>query len=459
MGWMDDGQSSTVDARSEGARAPRSRGPSTAGGSGGGPPSAASSAGSSPMARARRRLGLRPAETGEERIRKARERAADRLAPVPLSDSCSSRLRRLKDRKAAVEGGRRGRVGGGVTAGGRAAAGSDRPGTAPGPADADGRRELGRAAGSFLASSALNAVVLALRRRHGGALGSPSASWASLGPTRGVYLGLLLDAASVALQSIALRAALTGLLTFAFDAVDFGQRRFVSNMAEGRRLFATEARRLSRLAAAFVALASFTTASVGWLVKLICSLERGDTGSVFSKPLFGRSEIGVLPQGWDKLPGFAINKLSTTFFAGIVHPVRNWSFVEAFYTKFQSIFEFGCCELASTFEFGFLTWGANAQAMSAYMALRLVVFVAALVVMGGIVLPKRYNSFESHGRSGDDSFECSEIGDMIQVPGSLDNSESNRSILSTINVTRGQGGNLSSTMETITEHHAAAIMR
>ena len=450
MGWMDDGQSSTVDACGEGALAPRSRGSSI--GLGGGPPSAASSAGSSPMARARRRLGLRPAETGEERIRKARERAADRLAPVPLSDSCSSRLRRLKDRKAAVEGRRRGRGGGGGgTAGGRAATGPDRPGV--------GRRELGRAAGSFLASSALNAVVLALRRRHGGALGSPSASWAPLGPTRGVYLGPLLDATSVALQSIALRAALTGLLTFAFDAVDFGQRRFVSNMAEGRRLFATEARRLSRLAAAFVAFASFTTASVGWLVKLICSLERGDTGSVFSKPLFGRSEIGVLPQGWDKLPGFAINKLSTTFFAGIVHPVRNWSFVEAFYTKFQSIFEFGCCELASTFEFGFLTWGANAQAMSAYMALRLVVFVAALVVMGGIVLPKRYNSFESHGRSGDDSFECSEIGDMIQVPGSLDNSESNRSILSTINVTRGQGENLSSTMETITEHHAAAIMR
>ncbi|EJK43974.1 hypothetical protein THAOC_37531, partial [Thalassiosira oceanica] len=456
MGWIDDGQSSTADASFIGARTPHSRSSSRAattdGGFGSGS-SSVTSAMSSPMQQMRMKLGLRPAETNEEKIRKARKRAADRLAPRPLSDSSSSRLRRLKDRKAVVEERMRERGGRGGSAGGSIAGGRtiDRLRTTSSPIDADERHEVRRAAGSFLASSALNAVVLTLRRRHSYVLVPLCEPWAPFGLACSLYLGPLLDAISVALQSIALRAALTGLLTFAFDAVDFGQRRFVSNMEEGRKLFVTEARQLSRLAAVFVAYSSLTTASVGWLVKLVCSLERGVPGSVFSEPLFSLSETEVLPEGWNTLLCFAINKLSTTNFAGISHPMRNWPLVEACFKKFQSIFESGCCALAS-FELGFLTWGANAQAMSAFMALRLVVFVAALVVMGGLVLPKRNDSFETHGRSCDASFEISERDGMSQVPGSLDNSESTRSIMSTINVTRVHGENLSLTMETISEH-------
>ena len=409
------------------------------------------------MQQMRRKLGLRPAETNEEKIRKARKKAADRLAPRPLSSSCSLRLRRLKDRKAVVEermrerGGEDGSVGGN-TAGGRTATSFDRLRTTPSrPIDADERHEFRRAAYSLLASSAMNVVMLTLRRRHSSAIGSLYISWESFGLTYSLYLGPLLDAISVALQSFALNAALTGLMIFAFDAVDFGQRRFVSNMEEGRRLFVTDVRRLSRLAAAFVAFASFTTASMGWLVKLVCSLERGDPSSVFNK-LIGLSETGVLPERWNSLFGFWINKLSTVFFSGIVHPVRKWSIVEVIFKKFQSFFEFGCYALSSTFEYGFLSWGANAQAMSAFMALRLVVFVAALVAMGGLVLPKRSKRFETHGRSRDASFESSEIDGMSQMPGGLDNGESTRSIMSTINVTRVHGDNLSSAMETITEH-------
>lgn len=140
----------------------------------------------------------------------------------------------------------------------------------------------------------------------------------------------LLPLVLIALQSISLRGLLNSLLVYAFDRVDFGQADMLKNMANAKQLFTQEVHKYSKFISVAIAVASITCASV---------MEAVSSSAFWTCHLLGR---------WRKKTGI--------------------------------------CSLGDAPDV--TTWGMRAFRISSFVTLRLGVFVASLLLLGHMSLPK-----------------------------------------------------------------------
>ena len=243
----------------------------------------------------------------EEKISSARQRASERLRPNPFSKSKAERLNELKAAKLRAEERRRLR-----TSSEESVSSLRTLHTLQG-VDLEG--EVTRQSLLFGVSFTIHTALLLLRQ---GALLRLS-EW-------GLPAQEVLDLSLILLQAASLWALLSNSVTFAFEEIDFGQRRLVENMGIGRRLFAGQVRRASLLAAFLVATMS---CGVGLFVQCICA-------------------------------------------AG---EMERWKWLPVAYLRTNT------CISSNQ-------WSSRALRISSFVTVRIGVFVLALMLMGKLLLPK-----------------------------------------------------------------------
>jgi hypothetical protein len=187
---------------------------------------------------------LRRPETPEEKIAAARLRTAKRLKPEPFSDSKKRRLKELKGAKRKAED--------------RMRANNDESSCDEGSVSSfgtfqtirrwDNESGLKKSLAVFTITFLLNVVLPYFSSDK--FLSSLSLSFKQqiLSLVRESVVPLLF----ICLQATSLRALLEFLLIFAFDSIDFGQKKLVQNMDFGRKLYHAEVRKYSSITAAAV---------------------------------------------------------------------------------------------------------------------------------------------------------------------------------------------------------------
>ncbi|KAL7496048.1 hypothetical protein ACHAWT_004346 [Skeletonema menzelii] len=211
------------------------------------PASVASSTASSKSSSTKAKLAklvkqLRNPETPEEKIAAARLRAAKRLKPASFSDSKKRRLRELKDTKRKAED----RI--------RA---NDESSCDEGSVSTFGTLQtihrwdedsgLKKSLAVFTITFLLNVVLPYF-------LSDKFLSGLSLSFKKQIVsvASELVPLLFICLQAASLRSGLEFLFIFAFDSIDFGQKKLVQNMEFGRKLYQAEVRKYSSAAASAV---------------------------------------------------------------------------------------------------------------------------------------------------------------------------------------------------------------
>lgn len=214
----------------------------------GSPSSVISSTGSSKGSSTKAKLAkivkqLRSPETPEEKIAAARLRAAKRLKPEPFSDSKKRRLRELKGAKRKAEDR--------IKANDETSCGDEGSvstfGTFQTIHQWDEDSGLKKSLAVFTITFLLNVMLPYFSSDK--FLSSLSVSFKQqIISVARESIPLLF----ICLQATCLRSLLEFLLIFAFDSIDFGQKKLVQNMDFGRKLYHAEVRKYSSIAAAVV---------------------------------------------------------------------------------------------------------------------------------------------------------------------------------------------------------------
>lgn len=188
---------------------------------------------------------LRYPETPEEKIAAARARAARRLKPQPFSDSKKRRLRELKGVKRKTEDRIRANDESSCDGEGSVSTfGTSVQTFQRWDEDSGLKRSLVVFASTFL----LNVLLPYFSSDK--FLSSLSSSFKT--QLTSVAKDSVLPLLFITLHAITLRALLDFVLIFAFDSIDFGQRKLVQNMESVRKLYYGEVRKYSSITAAGV---------------------------------------------------------------------------------------------------------------------------------------------------------------------------------------------------------------
>jgi hypothetical protein len=265
---------------------------------------------------------LRYPETPEEKIAAARARAARRLKPQPFSDSKKRRLRELKGVKRKTED--------------RIRANDESSCDGEGSVSTFGTSVqtfqrwdedsgLKRSLVVFASTSLLNVLLPYFSSDKFLSSLSSSSKTQIISVTRDSVLPLLF----ITLHAVTLRAFLDFVLIFAFDSIDFGQRKLVQNMESVRKLYYGEVRKYSSITAAGV-------------VAISCGL-------AFLRFFLDEVALGIC-----------------SYFE------KDW--VTSFCDAASSKDELSCAQWALT--------------VSSFITTRLGIFVLALLLMASLVLPK-----------------------------------------------------------------------
>ena len=264
---------------------------------------------------------LRSPETPEEKIASARLRAAKRLKPEPFSDSKKRRLRELKGAKRKAEDRNRANDESSCDEGSVTTFGTFQT-----IHRWDEQSGLKKSLVVFTITFLLNVVLPYCSSDK--FLSSLSLSFKQqiLSMARESVVPLFF----IFLQATSLRALLEFLLIFAFDSIDFGQKRLVQNMDFGRKLYHAEVRKYSSITANAV-------------VAVSCGL-------AFFRFVFEEVAISMC-----------------SYFDG-----KDWSII--------------CDDDAASKE----SWSCShlGLTISTFITIRLGIFVLAVLLMASIVLPK-----------------------------------------------------------------------
>lgn len=273
-----------------------------------------------------------------------------------------------------------------------------------------------------------------------------------------------LDVLLVALQAIALQALLNAVLLYSFDGFDFGQRKLVTHMNYGRRLFAREVKKISRLTAIVAAATSCGCAVMGESVqKLRCLLANvdafTDVGEFsvvswvegMSLPRFDLRQLSFgtaetqNDTGWIFAPSVDIGKAifrhagsATTWVAAKLLPVAHDG-LKSVATSSSVMLKHALLHLSSACQRACdagarprQRWGARALDISSFFTLRLGVFVVALLLMGWVLLPKpdKKGRGQGHGKQK----RVSDVAEDGSVADVLDGSRHASSVSGNISV-------------------------
>jgi len=217
---------------------------------------------------------LRSPETPEEKIAAARLRAAKRLKPEPFSDSKKRRLRELKGAKRKAEDRIRANDESSCDE-----ASVSTFGTFQTNYRWDEDSGLKKSLAMFTTTFLLNMVLPYF------------SSDKFLSRLTSSFKQQILSVASesvpllfICLQATSLRSLLEFLLIFAFDSIDFGQKKLVQNMEFGRKLYHAEVRKYSSATAAAVVTVSCGLAFLRFLFEEValcmCSYFNMDWGII-----------------------------------------------------------------------------------------------------------------------------------------------------------------------------------
>ena len=286
-------------------------------------------------------LKLRRSMSQDDKIAAAHKRVADRLRPEPFSESKVHRLNELKVAKQkATEERPRTKIlqrSGYVT--------STSVSSSHSSSDSN---EKGDVIYSLLivSCSLCSLMGLSLLRRHS----------LFLSPTQLTYLAAhaFFDLSTIVLQAIFLRALLNGVLFYAFENLDFGQKRLLKGF--GKRLFALRVKKITK----------YTSVS-----------------TLTASCLFG-FPVGNVIRGVCSSPDIHVDNMkevsSPTIIASSWRHVGRWFDDAAFLTSIQ----LRVCETSPTVN---ERWTSRAMDISCFITLRLGVLALALVFMGSILSP------------------------------------------------------------------------
>lgn len=306
---------------------------------------------------------LRQSSSRDDKIAAARLRAANLLRPQPFSDSNIHRLHDLKYARNRAEG----------------------------------RLQDKRVHGSIPDAAELKhsrlflCVVILVASLFLRSLSVADSTQSTSVSSRG-YCHL----AAVIAQAYCLRTLLNCLFVYAFEEVDFGQRKF-TNMTHGKNFFAMAVKRFTlTIAASVSAISCCIGFVVGVIVREICTL------FVDLQKLVDLSHFSLSSS--DDVPFFHIvdvvssfRRIWATFRWGLLNlgfvlpePLtkKAISFASASFTFFVSNGPLRECVSRPEVE---EQWTSIALDISSFITLRLIVFSSALVMMARILLPKQVN--------------------------------------------------------------------
>ncbi|KAL7543423.1 hypothetical protein ACHAXR_012704 [Thalassiosira sp. AJA248-18] len=333
-------------------------------------------------------LRFRRAEPPEAKIAAARLRAAKLLQPDSFSESKVHRLNELKVAKMRAEERLRAK-----TLGSSSAESVSSCGTLQTLQDLDAEDDLvTRYALIFISSFLIQAALLLLRRYSL----LNMTEWTSLAD------GEALNFIMIVLQAIALWSLLNSATIYAFDNLDFGQKRLVANMNFGKRLFVKKAEKCCLIAAISVATLSCAFGLASGSIFQFCWFADIDALSSFSwwwkrQP---RTDFRMLLATLN-ISGDNTHALENAFFNSIeavatfsrhVGAAMSWciAYLEAsaafteFFSRLSST-RWGVCESRAVAS---EQWGSRALNISSFITLRIGVFVLALMLMGHLLLPR-----------------------------------------------------------------------
>ncbi|KAL7549855.1 hypothetical protein ACHAWF_013122 [Thalassiosira exigua] len=381
-GWIDDNVRNSTRQRSAGPTV------SEADSSVGSPSPSPTEASLGSKSRWREKLGrVASAPRGDE-LASARERAELQLQPKPFSDSRAKRLEELKAAKLRAEE----RVRARTASSEDSVASFASCGTLGTTFDYASDGEVRRFAGMLVFSLPAQAAMLLLRR------------WIpSLDATERTALALRegIGFAAIALQATALYSLLCGAICYAFDEIDFGQKKLVLNMEYGKRYFVGRVKKVSFVVAGFVAAASCGFAFIAGTAVRFCPSADADEGPPVSL-------------WWQRLPRIELQKLlyisadnadalgaATSKFADVAKTIVLGAMSKLSPAIPQAWTNVGFSALATTKDLVLRMspahWkvcrstaplGSRALDVNGFVTLRIGVFVLALMMMGHLLLPK-----------------------------------------------------------------------
>ena len=273
-------------------------------------------------------LKLRRSMSQDDKIAAAHKRVADRLRPEPFSESKVHRLNELKVAKQKAT--------------------AERPRTKI--RQRSGYSEMGEVKHSLLifSCSLCSLIFLSLLRRHS----------LFMIPTQLTYLAAhaFFDLSTIILQAVILRALLNGVSLYAFENVDFGQKRLLKGMTHGKRLFTLRVKKITK----YTSVSSLTASCL------------------FGFPL-GRTIRGVCSS-----PDINVDIMEDVSSAMIV--ASSWRHVLSWFddTALLTSIQLRVCKTSPNVN---ERWTSRAMDISCFITLRLGVLALALVFMGSILSP------------------------------------------------------------------------
>ena len=273
-------------------------------------------------------LKLRRSMSQDDKIAAAHKRVADRLQPEPFSESKVNRLNELKVAKQKAT--------------------AERPRTKI--LQRSDYSEMGEVKHSLLifSCSLCSLIFLSLLRRHS----------LFMIPTQLTYLAAhaFFDLSTIILQAVILRALLNGVSLYAFENVDFGQKRLLKGMTHGKRLFTLRVKKITK----YTSVSSLTASCL------------------FGFPL-GRTIRGVCSS-----PDINVDIMEDVSSAMIV--ASSWRHVLSWFddTALLTSIQLRVCETSPNVN---ERWTSRAMDISCFITLRLGVLALALVFMGSILSP------------------------------------------------------------------------
>jgi hypothetical protein len=273
-------------------------------------------------------LKLRRSMSQDDKIAAAHKRVADRLQPEPFSESKVNRLNELKVAKQKAT--------------------AERPRTKI--LQRSDYSEMGEVKHSLLifSCSLCSLIFLSLLRRHS----------LFMIPTQLTYLAAhaFFDLSTIILQAVILRALLNGVSLYAFENVDFGQKRLLKGMTHGKRLFTLRVKKITK----YTSVSSLTASCL------------------FGFPL-GRTIRGVCSS-----PDINVDIMEDVSSAMIV--ASSWRHVLSWFddTALLTSIQLRVCKTSPNVN---ERWTSRAMDISCFITLRLGVLALALVFMGSILSP------------------------------------------------------------------------
>ena len=273
-------------------------------------------------------LKRRRSVSQDDKIAAAHKRVADRLRPEPFSESKFHRLNELKVAKQKAT--------------------EERP--RKNIRQRSGYSEMGEVKHSLLifSCSLCSLMGLSLLRRHS----------LFMCPTQLIFFAAhaFFDLSTIILQAIFLWALLNGVSFYAFENVDFGQKRLLKGMTHGKRLFALRVKTITK----YTSVSSLTASCL------------------FGFPL-GRTIRGVCSS-----PDVNVDIMEDVSSAMIV--ASSWRHVLSWFddTAFLTSIQLRVCETSPNVN---ERWTLRAMDISCFITLRVGVLALALVFMGSILSP------------------------------------------------------------------------